>query len=407
MMKITEKNKLLYTVSYALRSAALLSATGSLMQTFLTVIGMSTESIYIHTSAVGAINVIIILLFARFADSERMIVRCALVQLAGAVLFLGYLPLCIINGASPVSFILLLATGCMQSVTTALHTVCDYKLPYYIFKKDEYGAVMAFCGILSSGISFGVGALMTALSVNTKYSVLMLFAFIISFVFTAIAAVLTLKLKNIAEAEETVKIIEKPLSRENGILAVIKMPVFLKLIPANLLRGFASGMTLVFAVIAADTLHYSEQITTAFVSVQAVSGLIGCALFGFMSKRISPRIAVFSGSLTFLLLPLILIPERPFLFLALTGIIMLGRTLIDYAVPSLLLYAVPADAAGPYNAYRMILHNGGSLLATSLATVLPIGALIAVGAVSQIISGLVFLLLPLLKKASPIKNRDA
>lgn len=407
MMKITEKNKLLYTVSYALRSAALLSATGSLMQTFLTVIGMSTESIYIHTSAVGAINVIIILLFARFADSGRMIVRCALVQLAGAVLFLGYLPLCIINGASPVSFILLLATGCMQSVTTALHTVCDYKLPYYIFKKDEYGAVMAFCGILSSGISFGVGALMTALSVNTKYSVLMLFAFIISFVFTAIAAVLTLKLKNIAEAEETVKIIENPLSRENGILAVIKMPVFLKLIPANLLRGFASGMTLVFAVIAADTLHYSEQITTAFVSVQAVSGLIGCALFGFMSKRISPRIAVFSGSLTFLLLPLILIPERPFLFLALTGIIMLGRTLIDYAVPSLLLYAVPADAAGPYNAYRMILHNGGSLLATSLATVLPIGALIAVGAVSQIISGLVFLLLPLLKKASPMKNRDA
>lgn len=405
MMKTSDKNNILYILAYALRSAALLTATGSLMQTFLSVIGMSPENIYIHTSAVGAVNVIIILLFARFADSGRLMLRCTLVQLTGAILFLFYLPLCIMNGASAACFILLIAAGCMQSVTTALHTVCDYKLPYYIFRKDEYGAVMAFCGIFYSGISFGVGALMTALSVKTDYSLLMFFAFIISFVFTAMAALLTLKLKSISETEETVKIIPEPLKQKNGAFDVIKMPVFLKLIPANLFRGFASGMTLVFAVIAADKLGYSEQITTASVSVQSAASLIGCAVFGFMSKRISPRIAVFSGSLTFLLFPLILIPGKPVLFLALTGIIVFGRTLIDYAVPSLLLYAVPAEIAGPYNAYRMILHNGGSLLATSIAAILPVEALIITAAAFQIISGFVYLLLPLLKKASPLKNK--
>lgn len=404
-MKASDKNKALYILAYALRSAALLTATGSLMQTFLTVIGMSSENIYIHTSAVGAVNVIIILLFARFADSGNLIVRCALSQLTGAVLFLCYLPLCIMNGASLSSFILLIGAGCMQSVTTALHTVCDYKLPYYIFKKDEYGAVMAFCGILSSGISFGVGALMTALSVKTDYSKLMLFAFIIAFIFTAVAAFLTLKFKNISEEQETVKVSDNSQKHKNGAFSVIKMPVFLKLVPANLLRGFSFGMTLVFAVIAAENLGYSEQITTASVSVQSVASLLGCAVFGFMSKRISPRIAVFSGSLTFLLFPLILIPEKPFLFLILTGIIIFGRTLIDYAVPSLLLYAVPADAAGPYNAYRMILHNGGSLLATSLAAILPVNILIITATVFQLISGFVYLLLPLLKKASPYKNK--
>lgn len=397
-MKTSDKNKLLYIIAYALRSAALLTATGTLMQTFLTVIGMGPEKIYFHTSAVGAVNVIIILLFAGFSDTN-VIRRSALVQLSGAVLFLFYLPLCMKEQASLFEFILLIAAGCMQSVTTALHTVCDYKLPYFIFKKDEYGGIMAFCGIMYSGISFAVGAVMTALSVKTDYRTLMLFAFIISFIFSAAGAYLTVKLKNISDTAETVTPLNISEKKKNSVLSVIKTPVFLKLLPANLLRGFSTGMTLVFAVIAAENLGYNEQITTACVSVQSVASLIGCALFGVLSKKVSHRVTIFAGSLTFLLMPLIFIPESPVMFLVITGIIIFGRTLIDYAVPSLLLYAVPVETAGPYNACRMILHNGGSLLATSLAAVLPTSLLIPAAAIMQVISGTVFLLLPLLKKA--------
>ena len=396
MMKISDKNKYLYIIAYALRSAALLTATGTLMQTFLTVIGMSPDRIYFHTSAVGAVNVIIILLFARFSD-KNVIKRSALVQLSGAVLFLCYLPLCLKAETGAADFILLIAVGCTQSVTTALHTVCDYKLPYYVFRKDEYGGIMAFCGILYSGISFGVGSVMTALSLKTDYRTLMLFAFIISFAFSAAGAYLTIKLKSIAETDETVKPVTP--SQKYGVLSVIKTPVFIKLVPASLLRGFASGMTLIFAVIAAENLGYNEQITTACVSVQSIASLAGCTVFGLLSKKVSHRISIFAGSLTFILLPLIFIPESPLLFLLITGIILFGRTLIDYAVPSLLLYAVPVEIAGPYNAYRMILHNGGSLLVTSLAAVLPATILIPAAAVMQLISGTVFLLLPLLKKA--------
>ncbi len=373
------------------------------MQTFLTVLGMSAERIYIHTTLTGAVNVLVILLFAHFADKGNLMKRAAAVQLSGAVLFLFYLPLCISEKAGLSQFILLIAASSVQSVTTALHTVCDYKLPYYIIKKEDYGSIMAFCGILYSGISFGIGALMTALSVKISYRILMLSAFITAFIFMGIAAILTVKLKNISKTSETVIIKSNGKGNKNNLRRVISSPVFCKLIPANLFRGFASGMTLVFAVIAAENLGYSEQITTASVSVQSVASLAGCALFGFLSKHISPRIPIFAGSITFLLMPLILIPEKPYLFLVLTGIILFGRTLIDYAVPSLLLYAVPVEMAGPYNAYRMILHNGGSLLATSLATIIPAGILLPVATVMQIISGVVFLLLPMLKKASPLK----
>lgn len=404
-MKQSDKNNLLYITAYALRSAALLTATGTLMQTFLSVIGMTADMIYIHTTAVGAINVLIILLFARFADTADIIKRTFFVMLAGAFLFLAYLPLCSQNGNPVYGFILLLAAGCMQSVTTALHTVCDYKLPYYIIKKDEYGRIMALCGILYSGISFGTGALMTALSMKYDYTVLMFCAFIAAFILSASAGFLTLKLKNIAPIHRTPEKKHGIRNPENSIKTVIFSPVFYKLIPANLIRGFSSGLTLIFAVIAADNLGYSEQINTAAVSVQSIASLGACALFAVLSKHISPRISVFAGSLTFLLLPLILIPEKPVLFLVLTGIIMFGRTLIDYAVPSLLLYAVPVSEAGPYNAYRMLLHNGGSLLATSLAAVISPSVLLPLGAVFQVISGTVYLTLPLLKKASPLKVR--
>lgn len=391
-MNVTDKNKYIYVASCALRSAALLASTGTLIQTFLVYIGMSAERIYIHTTVTGAVNVLVILLFARFADRGSLIRRTASVLLAGGVLFLCYLPLCFGTDAGLWQFMLLIAAGALQSVSTALHTVCDYKLPYYIIKKEDYGSITAFCGILYSGISFGTGTLMTALSVSFSYSVLMTAAFVIAFMFMTLAALLTYKLKNISEYEETVTVKASSVSGQNSVKEVITAPVFYKLLPANLMRGFATGMTLVFAVIAAENLGYSEQITTASVSVQSVASLAGCVLFGVLSKKLSHGVSIFAGSVTFLLLPLIFIPGKPVLFLIITGIVIFGRTLIDYAVPSMLLYEVPVEIAGPYNAYRMILHNGGSLIATTLATVVPVEILIPLACAMQIISGCVYMI---------------
>ncbi len=347
-----------------------------------------------HTAVTGAVNVIIILLFAHFADSGRLIFRTAAVQGAGGILFLFYLPLCFTEGAGLTEFILLLAVSVMQSVTTALHTVCDYKLPYYIMKKDEYGRIMALCGILSSFISFGTGSLISALSLKYDYARIISLAFTAAFVCTVTAAILTFFLRNVSENEETVGITRETSIKSSDTKSVITAPVFLRLVPANLIRGFASGVTLIIAVIACDSLHYSEQITTLFVSVQAAASLAGCTAFGALSKRIPHKSSVLVGSLTFLLFPLLLIPDSPVLFLIIGGLIIFGRTVVDYAVPSLLVYLVPADIAGPYNAYRMILHSGGGLLASALAAVIDAEILVILAAALQVISGICYAKLP-------------
>ena len=65
-----------------------------------------------------------------------------------------------------------------------------------------------------------------------------------------------------------------------------------------------------------------------------------------------------------------------------------GRTFVDYSVPSILRAAIPVELAGPYNAWRMLLHNGGTLLATTIAAFIPVSWLLALTLVFQLISGL-------------------
>ena len=75
------------------------------------------------------------------------------------------------------------------------------------------------------------------------------------------------------------------------------------------------------------------------------------------------------------------------LFLAIFALLTFGRTLVDYAIPAALLYMVPVEIAGTYNAWRMILLNGGTMLATITASFLPLPALFTIALICQLITG--------------------
>ena len=389
--KTISDNKLRAILAYALRTAALLCSNGSLIQTFLSAIGFPEQYIYIHASLYQAANVLTILLCARFADTRHVLRRTAMVQIPGALLFLCYLPFCITKNVPSAAYFWLIGIGVLQSVTMALHTVCEYKTPYYIYKPEEYGSVLAVCGILSSVISFGVGALMRLGSSRYPYPQLMGYAFAVSFFFLLMAAVLQFFQKSLIPLDGTADTEQKEQKQEKIPLTVMfRHEAFSHLFAGNLLRGIANGLTTVLAA-SALSLGYDETLTTAMVSVQSLAALAGCALFAFLSRRIPSRYAIFGGSICFLALPLMLIRDTPMLFLVLYAVLMFGRTLIDYAVPSALLYAVPVEIAGTYNAWRMILHNAGTLLATTLAGFLPLPVMVGITVVCQLLSGWNFL----------------
>lgn len=404
MANDVRNNKIRALATGALRAAALLCATGTLMQTFLVVLGFDSSWIYIHSTLLQAANVLTIMLCSRWADTGNIIKRAAFVNIPMAISFICFLPLCILRSASIYAFIMLVAVSMCQSICTALYTVCEYKMPYYTYRTDEFGSVTALGGVISAGVTFGIGVLMNRLSKVYSYITLMIFAFIIAALFIGATVIIGLHQKSLLKDNDGAEITAA--KEKVPFKKVFLHPVFLRVWPAHLLRGFAYGVLTVLAVVAVD-IGFDESVTTAMVSVQSVATLLGCIAFGFASRFLSPRISVFVGSISTVLLPLMLVADD-YLFLALYAVILFGRALVDYGVVALMLYAVPLEIAGPYNAWRMILHNGGTLIATTVAAFIPVSALLWITFICGVVSGVLFLSLGILRRASPtlVRKKD-
>ena len=384
-MEEKNHNQSFFIVAMGLRTVALLCVTGPIMQTFLASIGFSSRWIYIHTSIVQVVNVMTISLCSTWADRGNVIKRTAMVELPYALLYLFYIPLCIWKSPSLLSFCILTGICLLQSVCIALWTICEYKLPYFIFTPKEYGSVLSVGGIVGGLISLGAGVVITRLSGLLSYAALMFSACTVSMVLMLICTVLHLKLKPVTDISGTA-----PAKKKGNQMEIFRYPVFRRMIPANLMRGFGYGTTTIFAAIALD-LGFDAGVATALVSAQSIAALVGCTLVGISISYLPPRFVTLMGSATFALIPLMLIPNK-YIFLGVFALVYFGRTLVDYSVPSILRAAIPVQLAGPFNAWRMLLHNGGTLLATTIAAFIPVTWLLALTVVCQLISGLHYFL---------------
>ena len=374
-------------IAESAKALALMCASGTLMQTFLASIGFESNLIYIHTVILQTANVLTMLLAASWTEHKNPM-RCAIwTTLPTALLFLLYLPFAISANASLLSFLLLLAIGACQQIFVGLTVVCDYKIPYYIYRADEYGRITSICGILSSVFCWIAGSLISLFTGIYGFGRVMTVSFVFCAVLMLIVCLAHFYQKSLIANDKHISFkddSEKPIS----VAGLFRHPDFYRLIPANLLRGFATGAIGVLAIIALD-LEFTEALTVTMVSVQSIAALISCAFFAITANRISPRIALFAGSLGILLLPLMCI-KNGLLFLTLYAVIIFARTLVDYGVPAMLIKVVPLEIAGPYHAWRMVLQNAGTIVATSVAAFLPIPVFLILAALCQIIAGISF-----------------
>ena len=397
-MKQTNRNQPYFIIAMGLRTVALLCVTGPIMQTFLASIGFSSQWIYIHTSIVQIVNVLTISLCSTWADRGSVIQRTAFVELPYALLYLLYIPLCIWKSPSLLSFCILTGICLLQSVCIALWTICEYKLPYYIFTPKEYGSMLSVGGIVGGLISLGAGMVISRLSGLLSYASLMLCACVVSMALMLICVALHLGLKPVGSAPTANP---KASSKKTSQLEIFRYPVFRRMIPANLMRGFGYGTTTIFAAIALD-LGFDAGVATALVSAQSIASLAGCALFGISIAYLPPRCITLAGSLTFALIPLMLIPNK-YVFLTVFALVYLGRTFVDYSVPSILRAAIPVQLAGPFNAWRMLLHNAGTLIATTIAAFIPVTWLLILTVAFQLFSGAHYFLSKDLRTDQPFK----
>lgn len=400
-MNDSRKNALRSITASGLRAIALLCSTGSIMQIFLSNLGFSSQWIYIHTTIVYAANVMTIFLCSQWADRGDLIKRTVLVEIPHALLYLLYIPLCLWKSASIGSFVTLTMICLLQSVSVALFTVCSYKLPYYIYESSEYGSVLAISGLVSSALSLFTGIAITWLHTFLSYESLMLYACIVSAGLMLISALMHYFCTPITTPESSPAQTASPAF---PIAALLRYPLFRNLIPANFFRGFGYGTVSVMATIVLD-LGLGESVSLSIVAVQAVATIVGCLGFTILSHKLSLRTLLIVCTLTFLPLPFILTAEKWVFYFAFSAAIV-GRTFIEYAVPSLMRYVVPADIAGPFNGWRMLLHNAGTMTATAIAAVIPISWLLILTMVLQVIAGISYYFSKGLQQADRIHNTN-
>lgn len=384
-MKSSRRNQLCYIAYQAFYTTAMLCLTGPMMQTFLGTI-VTEKMIYIQATAFQIINVASTILMAHYADRGNLFRRMALAELPIGVLFFLYLPLCFSVLPMGAAFGLALALSGIQAFFTALYTVCAYKLPYQIVYPNEYGRLIAVSGVVYSLLSLGVGALVSFVSARFPYGDVMKIAFPVAGLFVLAAVGITLCMRRITDDP----VASEQQKAKVSILALFRMPEFYKLAPANLLRGFSTGTVTVLAAVAL-TRGFDATVTSAMVSVQSAVTIAASVLFGLLAKTVHSRFLTFAGSVLFLALPLMLF-SSPIVFLCAYGLVFFGKIVVDSAVPTALLSVVPEDASGPYHAWRMILHNGGSVIATSVAVFLPVPALLILSAALQLVSGFSYLI---------------
>ena len=394
-MNTARKNKIFYLTASALRSASLLCASGTFMQTLIGVLGLPSRLNYIHSTLLQIVSVLTTVLCSKWADRGNVMKRMMLVQLPYSLLFLFYLPVCVLSDAPLGIFVLLLTVGILQTITIALSTVCEYKQQYFVFEPDDYAPVMAASGIISGVVAMGFSSLVSGLTSFFDYKKIMLVAFIVSAIFAMASGFLYSLQKPLIDMD---RIQKKKDDKKIKLEQVFKHPAFYKLIVANLCRGFATGTMGVLAIVAFD-IGFDQSVSTMMVPLSSAAMFAGYAIYWVISFHVPQRVQTFLGSLLFLLMPLLLIRNKMVFFVVYT-VIILGRNIVDISIPAALLRIVPAQIAGPYNAWRMILNNVGSLIATSVASIISPALLFTIAIISQLIVGVSFFRFKELKKQS-------
>ena len=386
-MDKTKRNALLSMLAQAMHSLAVLCSTGPVMQMFLSSIGFSPRYVYLLTTIAQAANIVTIFLCSQWADRGHLIKHTILAEIPQGILYLCFIPLCLWQSTSLSSFLLLTGICAMQAVAGALYTVCNYKLPYYIYEAESYGSVLALLGLFGSLLSLLTGVLISWLSSFLSYSQIMLYACAISALLMLLSALFHLLYKPVMPfpTQATLQNQEK---NKFPLFTLMRYSIFRKFILSNTFRGFGYGLTTMMATIAL-TLGYEPWVSTMVISIQSAAVIIGCIVFGFVSKRLPLRLIILVGSLSFAALPL-LMTGNVYMFFAAFAVAIFGRTIVEHSVPSLFRYCVPAEIAGTFNGWRMLLFYAGSLSASAIATVLPIQWVLIIAVLTQVFVGIDF-----------------
>jgi len=361
---------------------------GTLLQTFLLENGLDEQAVTFLLSVLQIVQMLTIFLFSEMVDKMKRIKKLSAFSFFLCVPINIYF-ICLAFNPGTDTPIWFLVLGTAFNVFLGLYNVITYKLPHCVIEIERYGIFTAysnlFCGIISLFASLGIVALQSFIT----YFAVMRLIYIISLIFTAMALIITLSMK-----ENQPTVIEKAAKHRVNIL---KYKPFTALIIPNILRGFCFGILGMASTIGYFTGDINSSSAATLVTVTTISTVVGSLVYKVLATRVKEKhILVFSSILIFIFVSLMVVFKNTAAFITLFGLAYFFLHLINTAVPIVVVKIVDYNIIGQYSGWRMLLHTLGvsisGFVCIPLFNLIGVFTTMVLSGMAQLVSGIAYYL---------------
>lgn len=364
---IGSKNITLMATKDAALAAAMPMVNGSLVQLFLTNRSVDAYHVGLFSTLVSIVMVVGTMVCSYLSEKfPKPLTQYRWLFFLQMAIYLAMIPIAYFTMTPAGLFWLLSLIACAITFLYSWNTILGYKIPYMTIPFESYGSYTAVSGAVTGIVgvvsSFAFSAVINGNWGGKPYLV----CIVITTVLMIVAWYCTYRLTPVNNVYDGQSHNNMNIRK---ILEVFSMPLFRKFVVPNTLRGITIGITNSIALIALY-MGLTEGEASTLPIICALGYVVSSFLFHFLSKHMPLPTVALIGSL--LVLPLISLPhDNSTVFLSVFLVAYIGRVIVDYAIPVMLIHVVPAEIAGTYNAGRYILLN-----LSSTVSVFAVGALL-------------------------------
>lgn len=381
-----------YIIHTALYTVACTLITNSIIQGFLLENGMNEKNVLLYLSTVQAVQVGVMFLFSLVVDKLKKIMQLyAFTVLFQITMLISLIIFCLFPDLpQSAKTALVFTAGILTNADQAMLNILTFKAPYYYLDMDKIGNTMGYSGALcglSGAIFSGVLIFFTA---RFDYNSTMLVFFTIG------AALIIAAFFTILTIRSTPPTVVQSGEKSKKVNLFGYKPFYMLILP-NLLRGFNSGIFVTTMTIG-FTLGITDKSSSAVLTLilQGASILSNFAFSKLSAPRVNVRIAFLAGLALVVTMPAMMSGNIALFYCMyfLTGICI---SLIDAAIPVVVIELVDYEFMGQYSSYRMLLHTLGitvsGLVAIPLLELFGGMGLMVFSASCQIFAGTAYYLL--------------
>lgn len=347
------KNIVLMAAKDGALTAAMPMVNGSLIQLFLTNRHVSAYYVGLFSTLVSIITLVGTILCSYLSEKlPKPLKQYQWLFFLQLAVYLAMIPIAYFSMTPIALFCVLSLIACAITFLSAWNGILGYKIPYMTIPFESYGSYTAISGAVTGIVgvvsSFAFSAIINGGWGGNPYLV----CIFITCILLVISWYCTFRLTPVNHVYDTQNHNTVNIRK---ILNVFRMPLFKKFIVPNTLRGITIGVTNSIALIALH-MGLTEGQASMLPIICALGYVVSSFLFHFLSKHMPLPTVALIGSL--LVLALVSLPhDSSTVFLSVFFVAYVGRVIVDYAIPVMLIRVVPAEIAGTYNAGRTILLN--------------------------------------------------